>query len=114
MIYHSKNPTLAYDYYEKSINLNDSIGAGFTPEKHKLDYFSKSSPAYKVIIPLCIELGKTKEVFNFLERSKSKTFLEMLAGSEIQPTVRMTPKLRTLLAEGAKQLEELREVQMAT
>jgi hypothetical protein len=56
--------------------------------------------AYQLMIPICLRLKNEKEAFEYVERSKSKVFLYLLAASNIRPSVPVvTNELKLLLDE---------------
>ncbi len=52
--------------------------------KHKLQKH------IRLMVPLCMKLGSEKEAFEYVEGSKSRVFLELLAATKIKPTVEPT------------------------
>ena len=105
------NPKRAYDYCRKSIELSEKIAGGLIEEKHKIGFTSRVSDAYQYIVPLCLKLEKMNESFEFTEQGKSRTFLELLAATEINPSVKVTHELKLLLDEEETYLVKLREIQ---
>ncbi|GAG56358.1 unnamed protein product [marine sediment metagenome] len=63
------------------------------------------------MVPLCLKLDKETEAFEFLEQGKSRAFLDLLAATEIRPSVKVTPELESLLGEEEEYLAKLREIQ---
>lgn len=58
-----------------------------------------------------MKLEKKKEAFEYAEKGKSRTLLDLLASTEIRPTVPLTSKLRSLLENEEEYLAKLREIQ---
>ncbi len=104
-------PELAYDYCRKSLELSEKITGRLIEEEHKIGFSSRISNAYQYMVPLCLKLKKGNESFEFMERGKSRVFLDLLAATEIKPSVKVTPKLRSLLDEEEDYLIKLREIQ---
>ena len=77
----------AFDYLTKSIDISEELG-GKLGEEHK------------------------PKAFEYLERSKSKAFLDLLANSTLWPSVEMTEELKLLLQEEENHLVSLREIQI--
>ncbi len=111
-IYFELKPELAYDYCKRSIEVSDMMSGGLVEEKHKIGFQAQKSNAFQLMIPLCIKLKKEKEAFEYCERSKSRAFLDLLASTEIKPTIKMTTELKLLLNEEEKYLTKLREIQI--
>ncbi len=108
---HLNKPELAYDYCRNSIELSERISGRLIEEEDKIGFSSRTSDAYEYMIPLCLELKKGNEAFEFAERGKSRAFLDLLAATEIKPSVELTPELRSLLDEEETYLVKLRETQ---
>ena len=61
---------------------------------------------------ICLELKKENTAFEYVEKSKSRAFLNMLATTEVKHTAVLTNELGLLLEEEKKYLIKLREIQM--
>jgi CHAT domain-containing protein len=109
----SDKPELAYEYYNHSIELSERMGGRLVEEKHKIGYYASASEAYQGMIPLCLKLdSKEGEAFEYTERSKSRAFLDLIANTEIKPSVELTSELKSLLDDEEMYLSKLREIQM--
>jgi CHAT domain-containing protein/Tfp pilus assembly protein PilF len=112
VLYYESNPDKAYVYLEQSIALIENICGQLVEEYHKREFQAKASEAYQFMVPLCLKLGKEKEAFEYVEGSKSRAFLDLLAATEISPTVKLTKELKSLLNDEASCLADLRAIQM--
>jgi tetratricopeptide (TPR) repeat protein len=108
---HLNKPEIAYDYCRDSIELSEKITGRLIEEEHKIGFFSRISDAYQYMVPLCLELKKENESFEFVERGKSRAFLTSLAATKIKPSVKITPELKSLIDEEETYLVKLREIQ---
>jgi CHAT domain-containing protein len=88
------------------------ISVRLVEEEHKIGFQARTSDAYRYMIPLCKKLGKEEEAFEYVERSKSRAFLEMLAATDFRPIIEMTDELELLLDEEESHLARMREIQM--
>ena len=104
-------PKTAYDFCKKAIDLSEKISGGLVEEEHKIGFSSRISDSYEYIVPLCLKMKKKNEAFKFLEQGKSRAFLDLLAATKINPSVKLTPKLKSLLEEEEIHLAKLREIQ---
>jgi CHAT domain-containing protein/Tfp pilus assembly protein PilF len=111
-IYYDSNPLLSLKFLDRSISLSELISENLIEENHKVKFNDQVSCAYQNIIPLCLRLGKTKEAYNYLERSKSRAFLSSLANTKIKPVVQMTSDLNQLLDKEELCLAAVRQIQM--
>ena len=112
LVYSESESPCAYDYYKRSIDLSEMIIGNLVEEPHKIGFSHRASDAYHLMIPLCLTLKKIKEVFEYTEKSKSRAFLDILATTEIKPTVEITGELKSLLDKEEKNLAKLRAIQM--
>lgn len=111
-IYYESEPRLAYDYCKNSTELSEIISSRLVKEEHKIGFYALASDAYQYMVPLCLKLGKLKEAFEYVERSKSRAFLDLLATTEIKPVSQITSTLRSLLDDEEANLARLREIQI--
>ena len=111
LLYFESKPKLAYDYGKRSIELSEMMSGGLVEEKHKIGFQAQTSGAFQLMVPLCLKLDKEKEAFEYVERGKSRAFLDLLSSTEIKPTVKLTSELKSLLNEEEKYLSKLREIQ---
>ena len=110
-IYYESRPQLAHGYCKHSIELSEMIGGKLVEEEHKIGFYARASDAYQYMVSLCLKLEKDNEAFEYAERSKSRAFIDLLAATEIRPTVGLTKELRSLLDSEEKHLARLREIQ---
>jgi len=88
----------AYSYYKNSIDLTEKIRGVIKQEEYRSSYFKRSENVYDSIILLCNRMRseqeeKLIESFEYLERSKSRTFLESLAHTPIKPSKEISTQL---------------------
>jgi CHAT domain-containing protein len=110
--YMYKEPEKAHSYFELSINAVESSGSDFIQEEQKIAFYGKSFNAYTEMIVLCVLQHKNIEAFEYLERSKSKAFLDLLATSEIKASddVLLRSQLNSLLEKEKRYLVQLRKI----
>ena len=114
LIYNEQKPEVAYNHFKRSVELTEVIGERIVEEEHKMRFYADASRvnAYQRIVPICLRLKNDKKAFEYVERSKSKTFLYLLAASNIRsPVAIVTSKLKSLLADEEKYLFKLRQIQ---
>ena len=110
-IYYESEKERAYKYCKHSIELSEMIGGRLVEEEKKIMFSTQTFNAYQYMIPLSLDLKKEKEAFDYTERSKSRAFLDLLAATEIKPTVEITEELKPLLDNEKVYLNRLREIQ---
>jgi tetratricopeptide (TPR) repeat protein len=110
-VYYSKNrPRKAYDYCKRSIESLEMISERLIQEEHKISLLTKAS-AYELMVPICLKLKLREEAVIYTERAKSRVLLDMLAKTEIKPTVELTEEFQSLIQEEEKYVIKLREIQ---
>ena len=112
LVYYESEPELAYDYCKHSIELSEIISGKLVEEEHKIGFYAHVSDAYQCMVPLCMKLEKKKEAFEYIERSKSRAFLDVLAATEIKPVCKSTSALQSLLDNEGTYLARIQEIQM--
>ena len=111
VLYSESNLELAYDYCRRSIQLSEIISEKLVQEDYIMGFRAQASRAYRLVVPLCLKLGKEKEAFEYMEGSKSRAFLELLAATKIKPTTELTNEISALLNDEETYLAKLREIQ---
>ncbi|MBS3789159.1 tetratricopeptide repeat protein, partial [Candidatus Bipolaricaulota bacterium] len=76
---HLKDHDKAINYYKRSIKVIESLRAHYTEEKLKQAWQKRTKYVYERLIDLLTERGKGKLAFTYAERSKARTFLDLLA-----------------------------------
>ena len=70
----------ALEYMKKAVSIYDNVRSSIGVESMKKSYFKTVEGAYKRAVELCLKLGKDDEAFTIIEKSKSRSFVELLAG----------------------------------
>ncbi|MGD2249457.1 MAG: CHAT domain-containing tetratricopeptide repeat protein, partial [Candidatus Methanofastidiosia archaeon] len=112
-LYYTVNPQRAYTYCKRSLELSEIISRTLVKEEHKIGFPVRLSDAYQWTVSLCMNLEKREEAFEYSERSKSRAFLDLLAVSDIKPTIDPSDKLEELFHIEGIYLNKLREIQTA-
>jgi tetratricopeptide (TPR) repeat protein len=111
LLFSESNPELSYDYCRRSIQLSEIVGAKLVQENYAMGFRAQASKAYQLMVPLSLKLFKEKEALEYVEASKSRAFLELLAANPIKPTAKLTSELNALLKEEEDYLLRWREIQ---
>ena len=72
----------AIAYYKKAIEVIESMRASISTEAGRIGFVGDKQETYQQLINLLLEEGKTKEAFLFVERSRARTLVDLLAGQE--------------------------------
>jgi len=68
----------AISFYEKGIKLSEQIGASLLAERDKIGYYGYQVDTYQDMILLQLETNHLSTAYEYLERSKSKAFRDLL------------------------------------
>jgi CHAT domain-containing protein/tetratricopeptide (TPR) repeat protein len=106
------NSSVACSYLEHSIELSENIAGQLIGEEHKLSFNASLSDAYQLIVPLYLRRNDKVRALEYAERSRSRTFLEILAASNIEPAERGKDELDLLIKKEEELLVKFRAVQL--
>jgi hypothetical protein len=82
-LFYHRDDSYSYKHLEKSIDMYELIGKGFIEEENKITYYSLMTDLYQNMILLCKKLSKDGEMLLYVERSKSKAFVDIMAKTDI-------------------------------
>lgn len=95
---YSDNPIDAYEHYKESIRLTETLRENLMLDDFKITFAENQVALYQQMVSLCIRMDNTEDAFEYIERSKSRAFVDMLA------SISNTVDARELSSE---QLEEI-------
>lgn len=102
----------AYKHCRRAIELGETLTQGLAHQDSKIGFFGTLSTPYEYLLQCCLELGNREaEAFEVLERSKSRSLVEMLSSRPLQPTKAVHEDFASLLESESKLLSALREWQ---
>jgi len=78
---------LAYENCKIALELFEKIFFELFEEQHEFSLIASIKDPYLLMISICIDMEKKEEALEYVERSKSKSFLKLLSLSEIKPSV---------------------------
>ncbi|NEQ69410.1 MAG: tetratricopeptide repeat protein [Symploca sp. SIO2D2] len=73
----------AIDFYQQAIEVKESIQGSIKVEELKASFASQQVDTYERLINLHWDQGNFEAAFNYVERAKSRAFLDQLAGGKI-------------------------------
>ena len=79
--YHNDNPDKAYEYYKESIALSENLRKNLMIDDFKISFAGNYMMVYQQMILLCIRMGRIEDAFEYIERSKSRAFVDMLSST---------------------------------
>jgi len=72
------NPIIAYEYYERAIEIVDSMRAQLRTEELIIDFLNLKPDFYGPLVSLAITTEKLTEALGWVEQAKSRAFLHLL------------------------------------
>jgi CHAT domain-containing protein/Tfp pilus assembly protein PilF len=74
---------LAVKAYKKSVAVVDSMRAAIKVEEFQNGFLTDKQDVYKELVLLLLNMGKIKESFQYAERAKSRSFIDLLGNQKI-------------------------------
>jgi len=87
-----KRPEEAVEHYKKAIDSIEDLRSLLQSEEMRSSFFEQMVETYDNMISTLIDLGKPEDAFNFSERARSRTFLDIL-GSKVDLSREMASAL---------------------
>jgi CHAT domain-containing protein len=69
----------ALDYYGQAIDIIEDLRAGILSEEARAGFFATIVDTYANAVLLCLEAGREAQAFDYVERARSRAFLDILA-----------------------------------
>ena len=76
--------SLAVEHYFKAIDILENIRDRLEVEAHKSSYASGTHDIYERTALALARMGRVEEAFDYVERSRARTFLDLLGGGNVQ------------------------------
>ncbi|MBO8183869.1 MAG: CHAT domain-containing protein, partial [Archaeoglobus sp.] len=92
LFYTLKDYQSAYQNYKEGIEIVEEIRYTIRNPEDRRKFQEKYIEAYKNMVYSCIKLGKDREAFEYAERAKSRSFVELLASKAEAEVDRKTRK----------------------
>jgi CHAT domain-containing protein/Tfp pilus assembly protein PilF len=73
----------AEEAYKKSVTVVDALRAAIKVEEFQNGFLTDKQDVYKELVLLLLNMGKVKESFQFAERAKSRSFIDLLGNQKI-------------------------------
>ena len=80
--YHDREFSKSIEYLERHIDLSEKLGYEIVDEDQKIGHYGNNRWAYQTIVSIYLkELPNSEKAFEYIERSKSRAFLEKLTNT---------------------------------
>ncbi|HBP11497.1 MAG TPA: hypothetical protein DD452_06100, partial [Nitrospina sp.] len=73
----------AVEAYKKAVAVVDALRAAIKVEEFQNGFLTDKQDVYKELVLLLLNMGKVKESFQFAERAKSRSFIDLLGNQKI-------------------------------
>lgn len=107
----SGKKTQAVAPYREAVEIVESMRATLTVEEFRNSFQTKTQDLYRDLVILLIELGRTDESFNYLERSRSRSFIDLLANQKLNFKTQADQHLLDLVMDLQTKLDALSKEQ---
>lgn len=101
---------LAYENCKIALELFEKIFFELFEEQHEFSLIASIKDPYLLMISICIDMEKKEEALEYVERSKSKSFLKLLSLSEIKPRIELNQKNTDLIRKEKILLEKIKKL----
>lgn len=83
----------AIDYFIKAISALESVREKLKVEEHKTGLMQNKTEIYEELIEILIRKNRNEEAWNYAERAKARTLLDMLGNQNIYYKAKASPEL---------------------
>lgn len=107
------DPKSSFTHLKKFILLNEKFGKELIVEEQKTLFFGSIAESYELIIQLCLNLGYPKKALEFVERAKSRAFLDLISKGNLNISTKIIPeRLKILLQQEQMYISKLKDYQI--
>ncbi|MEE8161691.1 MAG: CHAT domain-containing tetratricopeptide repeat protein, partial [Acidobacteriota bacterium] len=73
----------ALEWYARAVDIVERLRAALKIDEFRNSFQVNKQDLYQDIISLLVEMGRTEEAFNYLERSRSRSFIDLLGNQKL-------------------------------
>jgi len=73
----------AFRWYADAVDIVEGMRAALKIDELRNSFQANKQDLYREIISLLVEMGQTEEAFNYLERSRSRSFIDLLGNQKL-------------------------------
>ncbi|VAX32844.1 hypothetical protein MNBD_NITROSPINAE05-1011, partial [hydrothermal vent metagenome] len=101
--------TEAMGLYEEAVAVVDDMRAAIKVEEFQNGFLTDKQDVYKELILVLLDLGKVKESFNYAERAKSRSFIDLLGNQKVSLKNDISQKLYDQLTEQKQKIRSIED-----
>ncbi|MFQ5449767.1 MAG: CHAT domain-containing protein [Nitrospinaceae bacterium] len=105
----SRNRAEAVKVYKQAVKIVDRMRAAIKVEEFQNGFLTDKQDVYKELILLLLDMGRVEESFNFAERAKSRSFIDLLGNQRISLKNEVSQKLYDALTGQKKKIRKIEE-----
>jgi CHAT domain-containing protein/Tfp pilus assembly protein PilF len=73
--------TAAHEHYKEAIKFSETLRKNINFDDLKMSFAANNTISYQQMISLCFRMGRIDDVFEYIERSKSRSLVDMLSSA---------------------------------
>jgi tetratricopeptide (TPR) repeat protein len=90
----------SWKHLRQCVERYEHIGSNLIMDKQKIQYYGFTLDVYEILVTLSLEMSKVHEAFEYVQRSKSKAFTELIGSNSLvleDENSNHSPQIRVLL-----------------
>jgi CHAT domain-containing protein/Tol biopolymer transport system component/Tfp pilus assembly protein PilF len=99
----------AVDPYKQAVAVVDSMRAAIKVEEFQNGFLTDKQDVYKELILVLLDLGQVEESFNYAERAKSRSFIDLLGNQRISLKNDVSQKLYDQLTDQKQKIRSIED-----
>ncbi|MBC8284904.1 MAG: tetratricopeptide repeat protein, partial [Nitrospinae bacterium] len=104
-----KNNDAAVKVYKEAVRIVDAMRAAIKVEEFQNGFLTDKQDVYKELILLLLDMGKIEDSFQYAERAKSRSFIDLLGNQKISLKDDVSQKLYDALTQQKLNIREIEE-----
>jgi hypothetical protein len=111
VFYSNDDLYLSLHFFEKSISVREIISSTIVDNEYRIQYNGNNDNIYQLIVEICLRLDQIEKAYEYVNKSKSRAFIDFLTTSNIYPQVRGTLEEKKLVEQEERILKTIRAIQ---
>jgi len=99
----------AVNLYKKAVAVVDDMRAAIKVEEFQNGFLTDKQDVYKELILILLNLGRVEESFNYAERAKSRSFIDLLGNQKISLKNDVSQKLYNQLTDQKQKIRSIED-----
>ena len=99
----------AVDLYKQAVAVVDGMRAAIKVEEFQNGFLTDKQDVYKELVLVLLNLGKVEESFNYAERAKSRSFIDLLGNQKVSLKDDVSQKLYNVLTDQKQKIRSIED-----